>query len=122
MVDPVRPLVLIAAGEAIAGLALTIAVLTSGLTSGSGAVGLVAEVVMWVLATIALWLVWLGLYRRRAIARTPFLLAQAFGIVVASAVGSSDLWAYRILGVALGAAALVGLVLGLRPAAHAALH
>ncbi len=76
MSDPVRPLVLIAAVEALGVLAIlvadVIAVLggtdgLAGAAQGTAAVG----IVLWVIVTGALALVWWGLYRRRALARTP---------------------------------------------------
>jgi hypothetical protein len=121
MADPVRPLVVIAGVEALASVVLLIAVVAAvlggaaqGLT-GAGPGLAVAEVVIWALVALGLGLVWLGLYRRRALARTPFLLVQAFALVVVPAFLGSDLLGYRVAGIALGAAAVLGLVLGLRP-------
>jgi hypothetical protein len=121
MADPVRPLVVIAGVEALASVVLLIAVVVAvlrgaaqGLT-GAGPGLAVAEVAIWALVVLGLGLVWLGLYRRRALARTPFLLVQAFALVVVPAFLGSDLPGYRVAGIALGAAAVLGLVLGLRP-------
>jgi hypothetical protein len=123
MVDPVRPLVVIAGMEALAALAALVGVVVAVLTgaarglSGGGAGLALAEVAMWVLISAALVLVWLGLYRRRRAGRTPFLLVQAFVLVTVPLIVGSDLVAYRVLGWALTAVAAAGLVLGLRPAA-----
>ena len=71
MADPVRPLVAIAAAEAIAAAVLSLLV---GLgTSGSDLdVWIaVATVAMWLVIVGALGLIWLGLRRRRRLARTP---------------------------------------------------
>ena len=121
MADPVRPLVVIAGAEAVASAVLLAAVVVAvlggaaqGLTGGGPGLA-VAEVTIWALVVLGLGLVWLGLYRRRALARTPFLLVQAFALVVVPAFLGSDVLGYRIGGIALGAAAVVGLGLGLRP-------
>ncbi len=121
MADPVRPLVAIAAAEAIAAAVLSLLV---GLgTSGSDLdVWIaVATVAMWLVIVGALGLIWLGLLRRRRVARTPFLLAQAFALVVAWPLASSDIVVDQVAGIALGVAAVAGLALGLRPAVSGAL-
>jgi hypothetical protein len=96
MADPVRPLVLIAGVEALAGLAVFVAVVVAVLGGGAeglsgGGTGLVvAEVVVWLLFVGGLGLVWFGLYRRRLLARTPFLLVQAFVLVLVPLFWGSD--------------------------------
>lgn len=121
MADQVRPLVIIAGGEAVAGLLFTLAVAVSAATSDIGVAVAVAEIAMWVIAVAGLALVWLGLARRRLAARTPFLLVQAFALVAAWSFVNSDLTAYRFLGVLLAASAAGGLVLALRPGVRGAL-
>jgi hypothetical protein len=81
----------------------------------------VATVVMWVVIVGALALIWWGMLRRRQVARTPFLLAQAFALVLAWPLASSDIALDRAAGIALGIAGVAGLVLGLRPAVREAL-
>lgn len=128
MTDPVRPLVAIAGAEALAALALFVAVVVAVLTGGTeglsgGGAGLaVAEVVIWLLVVLGLVLIWLGLYRRRAVARTPFLLVQAFVVVLVPLFWGSDLVGYRVVAAVLGALAVAGAVLGLRPAVREALN
>ncbi len=116
MSDPVRPLVLISGAEALACAALTVVVGLGALGSDLEVWIAVATLVMWLVITAGLALIWWGLYRRRRLARSPFLLAQAFALVVAWPLISSDLTVDRVAGVALAGAAVVGLVLGLRPA------
>jgi hypothetical protein len=127
MADPVRPLVLIAGVEALAGLAVFVAVVVAVLGGGAeglsgGGTGLVvAEVVVWLLFVGGLGLVWFGLYRRRLLARTPFLLVQAFVLVLVPLFWGSDLVAYRLVAAALVALGVSGIVLGLRPSVRASL-
>ena len=116
MSDPVRPLVVIAGTEALACAVLTVVVGLGALGSDLDVLIAVATLVMWLVITAGLGLIWLGLYRRRRVARSPFLLAQAFALVVAWPLASSDLNVDRAAGIALAGAAVVGLVLGLRPA------
>ena len=121
MADPVRPLVAIAGAETLAAAVLSVLVGLGSRGSDLEVWIAVATVVMWLVIVGALALVWWGLFRRRAVARTPFLLTQAFALVVAWPLVSSDIAADRAAGIALGIAAVVGLVLGLRPAVRAAL-
>ena len=122
MADPVRPLVAIAGVEALAAAVLSVLVGLGTPRLGPGASWIaVATVVMWVVIVGALALIWWGLFRRRRVARTPFLLAQAFALVVAWPLVSSDIAVDRAAGIALGIAAVAGLVLGLRPAVREAL-
>jgi hypothetical protein len=121
MADPVRPLVAIAGAEVIATAALSVLVGMSTRGSDLDVWIAVATVVMWLAILGALSLIWLGLLRRRRMARTPFLLAQAFALVVAWPLVSSDIAADQVAGIALGIAAVAGLALGLRPAVREAL-
>lgn len=121
MADPVRPLVAIAGAEAVAVLGVFVAVVVTVVTGGAqglsgGSPGLAAaEIVIWLLFVAGLALIWWGLYRRRRLALTPFLLAQAFALVVVPLFVGSDVLAYRIAGWVLASAAVSGIVLGLRP-------
>jgi hypothetical protein len=127
MADPVRPLVLIAAVEAVAGSAVLVADLvavvggTEGL-SGAGSGTALAGVLLWLILVAGLWLIWLGLYRRRRLALAPFLLVQAFVLVLVPLFWGSDVAAWRAIAGALALLGVAGLVLGLRPAGRAALH
>jgi hypothetical protein len=126
MSDPVRPLVVIAAVEALAVLAVFVGVVvaalggTDGLT-GAGAGTAWVNVGLWALMTVFLVLILVGLYRRRALARTPFLMVQAFVLVLVPLFWGSDLAAVRAVAVALAVLGLGGLVLGLRPAVRSSL-
>lgn len=116
-----RPLVAIAGAEALAAAVLSILIGLGTRGSDLDFWIAVATVVMWAVIVGALALVWFGLLRRRQVARTPFLLAQAFALVVAWPLVSSDVVPDKAAGVALGIAGVVGLVLGLRPAVREAL-
>ncbi|HEX6887978.1 MAG TPA: hypothetical protein VF143_07715 [Candidatus Nanopelagicales bacterium] len=128
MVDPVRPLVAIAGVEAVVGLLALIAELVAVISGTRGLAGdaagrVVVEVGLWALAAAALVLIWLGLYRRRSLALTPFLLVQLFVLVAAvPLLWPSDILGFTVLAGVLGVLALAGIVLGLRGAARAALH
>ena len=127
MADPVRPLVLIAVVEAAAGLAVLLADVvavvggTEGL-AGAGSGTALAGVVLWLVMVVGLWLIWLGLFRRRRLALAPFLLVQAFALVLVPLFWGSDLTAWRVVGAVLAVLAVGGLVLGLRPSVRGALH
>lgn len=122
MVDPVRPLVVIVAAEAVGALLLAVSVLVSSGGSDAGTPAAAATVGMWLLVAVGLALVWLGLYRRRSLARTPFLLAQALALAVAWPLVNADPAVDVVIGAVLALAAVVGMGLGLRPAVRAALH
>ena len=121
MADPVRPLVVIAGAEALAVMGVFIAVVVAvatgaaqGLSGGSPGLA-VAEIVIWLCFVAALVLIWWGLRRRRRLARTPFLLVQAFALVVVPLFLGSDVGAYRIAGWALAVTAVCAIALVLRP-------
>jgi hypothetical protein len=127
MADAVRPLVGIAAVQALLGLVALVAEVvavvggTQGLT-GDAAGRAAVEVLLWVLTLAALLAIWRGLARRRRIALTPFLLVQLFVLVaVVPLLAPSDLLAFRSVAILLGVLAVAGLVLGLRRSARAAL-
>jgi hypothetical protein len=127
MADPVRPLVLIAGAQALAVTAVFVGVVSAvatgaarGLSGGSPGLAL-AEIVIWLCFVAALGLIWWGLRRRRRLARTPFLLVQAFALVVVPLFLGSDVAAYRIAGWVLAGTAVCAIVLGLRPSVRRAL-
>jgi hypothetical protein len=127
MSDPVRPLVVIAGAEAAAVMVVFVGVVvavvtgaTQGLEGGSPGLA-VAEVAIWLMFVVGLVAIWWGLSRRRRLARTPFLLTQAFALVVVPLFVGSDVAGYRIAGVVLAVAAVSGIGLGLRPAVRRAL-
>lgn len=122
MADPVRPLVAIAGAQAAGGGVLTVGVAVAAVRSDAGAGLAAAEIGMWALVVLGLVLVWWGLLRRSAIARTPFVLVQLFALVVAWPLVGSDVVAYRLAGIALGGAAIAGILLALRPSVREALH
>ena len=121
MSDPVRPLVAIAGAELLACAVLTIVVAWGAQTSDLEGWIAVSTVLMWVVITGMLGLIWFGLFRRRRMARSPFLLTQAFALVVAWPLAGSDVAVDRVAGIALAVAAVAGLVLALRPAVREAL-
>ena len=126
MSDPVRPLVMIAGLEALAVLALLVAdvVAVAGGTQGlAGAAQgtAVAGILLWAVIAAALGVVWLGLYRRRSLARTPFLLVQAFVLSLVPLFWGSDQVMWRVVAGVLAVVGLSGLVLGLRPSVRASL-
>lgn len=122
MADPVRPLVVVAALEALAAAGMFISVLVAVITgagrglSGAGTGTSVVELAIFGLILLGLVAVWLGLYRRRRAARTPFLMVQAFVLLLVPMFLGSDVAVYHGAGVAVGIVAVLGLVLGLRPA------
>ena len=127
MSDPVRPLVVIAGAEAAAVMVVFVGVVvavvtgaTQGLEGGSPGLA-VAEVAIWLMFVVGLVAIWWGLSRRRRLARTPFLLTQAFALVVVPLFVGSDVAGYRVAGVVLAVAAVSGIGLGLRPAVRRAL-
>ncbi len=113
---------MVAAIEGIAAAGMAAAVTVAAMRPDSRHVAPVAEVLSWVVVVAALALIWLGLYRRRRAARTPFLLVQCFALVAAWTFVSSDSLAWRLAGLTLGAMAVLGLVLSVRPAVSSALH
>lgn len=121
MADPVRPLVAIAGAQALAGIVGLVAEVIAVVAGSQGLAGdaagrVVVEVLLWAFAVGGLVAIWLGLYRRRALARTPFLLVQMLMLVgVVPLMIPSDLLWFRAMGVALGVLSLAGLILGLRP-------
>jgi hypothetical protein len=121
MADPVRPLVAIAGLEAVAAAVLSVLIGLGTAGSDLDVWIAVATVAMWVVIVGALALIWWGLFRRRSVARTPFLLAQAFALVVAWPLVNSDIAVDLVAGVVLAIVAVAGLVLGLRPAVREAL-
>lgn len=126
MSDPVRPLLVIAAVEALAVVAVVVADIaamvggTAGV-AGTGAGAAAVGLAIWVVFAAGLVLIWWGLYRRRLRARTPFLLVQAFVLVLVPLFWGSDLLAWRLLAVGLALMALGGIVLALRSSVRSTL-
>lgn len=126
MSDPVRPLVVIAALDVLGVVAILVADIvavlggTQGL-AGAGRGTALVGVLLWAVVSAALALIWWGLYRRRAPARTPFLLMQALTLALVPLFWGSDVLAWRLVAVLVGALAVSGIALGLRPAVRSAL-
>ncbi len=78
----------------------------------------VAEVVIYLLFALCMGLVARGLWRKSRFARTPMVLAQVFGVISAWLLLEGDGYAV-VVGVAIVALCVVGLVLTLRPATGA---
>lgn len=119
----------IAALEALALIAYTVFLLVEALRLGttgpeevSNVPALVTEIV--VFAAFGAGLAWLtrGLWLRRAWARTPFLVAQIFGLVVGIPLLQAEGGVERAVGAAVVACALVGAVLVFTPAVSAELN
>lgn len=121
MADPVRPLVVICGLQALACAVLTVVVALGALGSDLEGWIALATVVMWLVITALLGLIWYGLHRRRRLARSPFLLTQAFALVVAQPLISSDVQVERVSGIGLALVSVAGLGLGLRPRARQSL-
>jgi hypothetical protein len=127
MTDAVRPLVGIAAVQALLGVLVLVAEVVAVVRGTQGLAGDAAgraavEVILWVLTAAAMVAIWRGLARRRRLALTPFLLVQLFVLVgVVPLVLPSDLLAFRAVAIVLAGLAVAGLVLGLRRPVRAAL-
>jgi hypothetical protein len=121
MSDPVRPLVIIAALDVLGVLGVLVADIvavvggTHGL-SGAGEGTALVGILMWVIVSAAIGLILVGLHRRRAVARTPFLLIQAFSLALVPLFFGSDVVAWRIVAILIAVLAVSGIVLALRPA------
>jgi hypothetical protein len=126
MSDPVRPLVVIAALDVLGVLGILVADVvavvggTRGLAGAAEGTALVG-ILLWVIVSTAMALILFGLYRRRAVARTPFLLMQAFALALVPLFFGSDVLAWRIVAIAVAVLAVSGIVLALRPAVRATL-
>lgn len=127
MADAVRPLVGIAAVQALLGVLALVAEVVAVVRGTQGLAGdatgrAAVEILLWVLTAVALVLIWRGLRRQRRLALTPFLLVQLFVLVaVVPLLLPSDLLAFRAIAIVLGGLAVAGLVLGLRRPAREAL-
>jgi hypothetical protein len=71
-------------------------------------------------AGLMAWLTW-GLWRASPLARTPFLVAQVFAVIIGYTVLAGDGWVTTTTGVVLMAVGGVGAILALSPAMAAAL-
>lgn len=88
---------------------------------GSSVTATASEIAVYaVFAALMGWLAW-GLWRASPLARTPFLVTQAFAAIIGYTAWSGDGWATKTTGVVLMVIGVVGVVLGLSPALAAAL-
>lgn len=71
-------------------------------------------------AALMAWLTW-GLWKASPLARTPFLVAQVFAVIIGYTVLAGDGWVTTVAGVALMAVGGVGAIIALSPAMAAAL-
>ena len=126
---PVTLLIALAIGaaEALALLAYGISIISSSLISGSsGSQG--SDVSPWILLAayvafaLLIALVVRGLWRGSAVSRTPFLLAQAFAIVVAQTLVAGSEPFEKVLGWSCIVLALAGAVCILSKSASGQLH
>jgi hypothetical protein len=118
--DLVRPLVAIAAVEALGVLATMVATLVSGLRAGDAVSFVLSGAAVYGVFAAGMALVVAGLVHRRSWARAPFIVVQLFTLVVAwNAAGTSQAFA---LAAVLAMLAATGLVLALHPRTRAALR
>jgi hypothetical protein len=122
MNDPVRPLVAIAAAEALGLAVLVVSVLVAGSRAGGESGLMLSGVAVYGLFLAGLILVIAGLRRRSRFARGPFIVAQLFGLVAAWMFVESGDQLFRVAGIVVGVVCLAGLVLALRPATMSALQ
>lgn len=120
---PARQAAVVAAVEAVALLIFTIAVAIASLNPRGSSVGSapIAEVIVYLSFVIGLALIARGLWRRSVFARTPMVLAQAFGLVSAWLFLEGD-GAAVLAGVLLVVVCVLGIVLTVRPATSADLR
>lgn len=122
MSDPIRPLVAISAAQTAAVAGLTLSVLVTGVLNGHTLGPLLGGVVVYLIFLAGLAGITVGLHRRSRFARSPFVVAQLFGLVPAWLFLTTGQQPTVAVGVLLGALCLAGLVLALRPATIAALE
>lgn len=119
--DPVRRLLWIAVVET-AGLAVLVgSIAISAARAGSGLSALASELLVYASFLGAMLLICRGLWRRRSWARTPFLMAQMFGLVAAWLFVRADAPVTKVSGLVLAAVSVLGIVLVLHPRVTAAL-
>lgn len=110
------------AAEAVALVFYIVAIAVAAQNSrGSSVTATVSEIAVYaVFAALMFWLAW-GLWRASPLARTPFLVTQAFAAIIGYTVWSGDGWATTAVGVVLMIVGVGGVVLGLSPALAKAL-
>ncbi len=116
------PLVVIAGVEALALAAYAVAIFIAsfnsyGATDSASRIEALLYLVFAALVGLVAW----GLIRRRGIARTPFLVVQVFGLVVAYPLLRSGSAVPVVVGVVIAAISVAGLGLALRPGVSQAL-
>jgi len=111
----------VAALEALAVLAYTIGILVSGAQNPSSIAAPFVEVVIYLLFVLGIVLVARGLWQRRRWARTPFIVVQLFGLVIAYTLLSGDGDGIHVLGVVVGLISVAGIVAVFMPSTSAAL-
>jgi hypothetical protein len=122
MNDPVRPLLAIAAVQALGLAVLVVSVLFSGSRADDEPGLLLSGVAVYGLFLAGMLIVIAGLRRRSRFARGPFIVAQLFGLVAAWMFLRSGDQLFQVVGIAVGMLCLAGLVLALRPATMSALQ
>ena len=105
----------VAALEALAVLAYAAGIALSGLQNPDSVAAPAVEVIIYLLFAIGIGLVVKGLWQRRRWARTPFLVVQLFGLVTGWTLLQGDGDGTHLLGWAVMAVAVVGLVCALAP-------
>jgi hypothetical protein len=112
-------LALIATVEAVALLAVVIVNAVGAIGDGKVNLGLLlGGEFIWLLGAGAMALIAWGLSRRARAARTPFVLAQLFALIMAyPLIGHHGAWI--ALGVGIGLVALTGVIIALSPRAGA---
>ena len=95
--------------------------LASRHSRGSSGKATLVEILIYLAFAVLIALIGRGILRRRPLARTPFLLAQLFVLVVGYTLVVGDGAAVKIAGGAVLAVGLVGLVVSFHPAFVASL-
>lgn len=119
----VRPAVVLAAVEGIATIAFAVVVGITSLNSTGSSAGSspIVQIAVYLGFAALMLMVARALRSRRSLARTPFLVIQAFVLIAGWTVFEGSGWAKAVGAVMLGVGA-AGLVVGLRPSLAAALH
>ncbi len=97
-------------------------VLAARNTRGSSVTALVPEVIVYLIIAVLLALLAWGLHKRRAAARTPFLLAQVFVLIIGYTVVVGDGAATKVVGALILVLGAVGLGVALMPSLAAELR
>lgn len=115
--SPARQAAVVAGIEAVALVGFAIALGIASINSRGTNTGAspVAEVVIYLLFAACLGLLARGLWRRSALARTPMVLAQVFGLISAWLFIDGEGWAV-VAGWVIVIVCVIGILLTLRPA------